>query len=144
MTDLAVAALARKRAELAGEIEARLVEVGRLRVDLAHLDAAIRIFCPEAQPELIKPKRPSRRGCDWFGRGELGRLVLDALRDAAEPLGSTALAGAVMERKGMAAPDAVALRRIENMVDGALRRREGKMVERVANGRALSWRVADS
>jgi hypothetical protein len=101
MTDLALAALSRKRAELAGEIEARLAEADRLRADLVHLDAAIRILCPEAEPELIRPKRPSRRGCDWFGRGELGRLVLDALRDAAEPLGSTALAGAVMERKGM-------------------------------------------
>jgi hypothetical protein len=123
MTDLAVAALSRKRADLAGEIEARLAEVDRLR-------AEIRIMCPEAQPELIEPKRPSRKGCDWFGRGELGRLVLEVLRDAAEPLGSMALARAVMERKGMVAADAV-----------ALRRREGRTVERVANGRALSWRV---
>jgi hypothetical protein len=143
MTDLAVAALSRKRAELAGEVEAKLTEVDRLRVDLAHLDAAIRIMCPDAEPELIKPRRPSRRGCDWFGRGELGRLVLDALRNAAEPLGSMALARAVMERKGMAAADAVALRRVENMVDGALRRREGRTVERVVDGRALGWRVVD-
>jgi hypothetical protein len=48
MTDLALAALVRKRAELAGEVEARLAEVDRLRVDLLHLDAAIRILCPEA------------------------------------------------------------------------------------------------
>jgi hypothetical protein len=108
---------------------------------LVHLDAAIRIMCPEAEPELIKPKRPSRKGCDWFGRGELGRLVLDALRDAPEPLGSMALARVVMERKGMVAADVVALRRVENMIDGALRRREGRTVERVAEGRALGWRV---
>ena len=107
-----------------------------------HLDAVIRLLCPKAQPELIKPKRPSRKGCDWFGRGELGRLVLDVLRDAAEPLGSMAIARAVMERKGMVAADAVALRRVENMVDGALRRREGRMVERVANGRVLGWRLS--
>jgi hypothetical protein len=141
MTDLVVSALMRKRAELAGEIEARLVEVDRLRVDLAHLDAAIRIVCPEAQPEMIRPKRPSRRGCDWFGRGELGRLMLDVLRDAAEPLGSMAIARAVVERKSMVAADAVVLRRVENMVDGALRRREGRMVERVPNGRVLGWRL---
>jgi hypothetical protein len=143
MSDLAVSALVRKRAEIAGEIEAKLAEVDRLRADLAHLDAAIRIVCPEARPELIKPKRPSRKGCDWFGRGELGRLVLDALRDAPKPLGSMALARAVMERKGMVAADGVALRRVENMVDGALRRREGRIVQRVALGpRSLGWRVA--
>ena len=99
-------------------------------------------MCPEAQPELIRPKRPSRKGCDWFGRGELGRLVLDALRDAPGPLGSIALARMIMERKGMVAADAVALRRVENMVDGALRRREGRMVERVPNGRALGCRLS--
>jgi hypothetical protein len=48
MSDLAVSALVRKRAEIAGEIEAKLAEVDRLRADLAHLDAAIRIVCPEA------------------------------------------------------------------------------------------------
>ena len=42
-----------------------------------HLDAAIRIMCPDAEPELIRPKKP---GCDWFGRGELARAVLDVLR----------------------------------------------------------------
>ena len=142
MTDLAVAALSRKRAELAGEIEARLAEVDRLRADLVHLDAAIRILCPEAEPELIKPKRPSRKGCDWFGRGELGRLVLAALRDEPGPLGSMAIARTVMARKGMVAADAVALRRVENMVNGALRRREGRTVDRVANGRILEWRLS--
>jgi hypothetical protein len=32
------------------------------RADLAHLDAAIRIMCPEARPELIQPKKPSHKG----------------------------------------------------------------------------------
>jgi hypothetical protein len=142
MPDIAVAALVRKRAEIAGEIEAKLTEVDRLRADLVHLDAAIRIVAPEAQPELIKPKRPSRRGCDWFGRGELGRMVLDTLRNAPEPLGSMALARVAMERKGMVVADAVALRRVENMVDATVRRREG-LVERVAYGpRSVGWRIA--
>jgi hypothetical protein len=52
-----------------------------------------------------------------------------------------ALARAIMGRKGMVAADAVALRRVENMVDGALRRREGQTVERVQDGRTLGWRV---
>jgi hypothetical protein len=68
--------------------------------------------------------------------------VLDVLRDAGGPLGSMGIARAIMERKGMVAADAVALRRVENMVDGALRRREGRMVERIANGRALEWRLS--
>jgi hypothetical protein len=53
-----------------------------------------------------------------------------------------ALARAVMDRKGMVAADPVALQRVENRVDGAPRRREGRTVERVAHGRALGWKVA--
>ena len=66
--DLAVAALSRKRAELAGEIIARAAALDQLRADLAHLDAAIRIMCPDAEPEPTRPRKPSRKGCDWFGR----------------------------------------------------------------------------
>ena len=68
MSDLAVAALSRKRAELAGEIIDRAAALDQLRADLVHLDAAIRIMCPDAEPELIRPRKPSRKGCDWFGR----------------------------------------------------------------------------
>ena len=85
MTDLAISALSRKRAELAGEIIARAAALDQLRADLAHLDAAIRIMCPDAEPELIRPKKPSRKGCDWFGRQELPRLVLAALRAQSSP-----------------------------------------------------------
>ena len=72
------AALSRKRAELAGQIIARAGALDQLRADLAHLVAAIRIMYPDAEPELIRAKKPSRKGCDWFGRQELPRLVLAA------------------------------------------------------------------
>ena len=106
--DLAVSARSRKRAELAGEIIAREAALDQLRADLAHLDAAIRIMCPDAEPELIRPKKPSRKGCDWFGRGELARWIMDVLRGATEPVGSTEIARTIMERKGLPAGDAVA------------------------------------
>ena len=56
------AALIHKRAELAGEIEARAAALDQLRADLVHLDAAIRIKCPEAEPELIRPKKTQPQG----------------------------------------------------------------------------------
>ena len=66
--DIATSALIRKRAELAGEVEALDARAAQLRADLVHLDAAIRIMCPDADPELIRPRKPSRKGCDWFER----------------------------------------------------------------------------
>ena len=139
--DIATAALIRKRAELAGEIEARAAAVDQLRADLAHLDAAIRIMCPDAEPELIRRQKPSRKGCDWFGRQELPRLILAGLRTAGQPRSVTELALIVMERKGLPV-DAVALRRVAGMVKGALHRRAGRLVERVGNGRNVRWRIA--
>ena len=35
-----------------------------------------------------------------------------------------------------------ALRRVTGMVKGALHRRQGTVVERVANGRDVRWRIA--
>lgn len=58
-TDLVLSGLSRRRAELAGEIISRSAALDQLRADLAHLDAAIRIMNPDAEPELIRPKRPS-------------------------------------------------------------------------------------
>ena len=136
--DIATAALIRKRAELAGEAEALDARLAQLRADLAHLDAAIRIMCPDAEPELTRPRKPSRKGCDWFGRQELVRLALGRLRDAGQPLSTLELARAVMVHKGMDPGDAVALRRVAGMVKGVLHRQEGRTVEREGSG----WRIA--
>jgi hypothetical protein len=108
-----------------------------------HLDAAIRILCPEAEPELIRPRRPSRKGCDWFGRQELPRLIVDLLRDNGQPLSCDGIARAVMARKGRDAADGTALRRIAGMVKGMLHPQDGRTVERVVYGpREVGWRIA--
>jgi hypothetical protein len=49
---------------------------------LAHLDTAIRIMVPHAEPEPSWLERPNAKGGAWFGRGELARLVLDVLLEA--------------------------------------------------------------
>ena len=106
-----ISALSRKRAELAGEVEALAARCDQLRADLAHLDAAARIMCPDAEPELIRPKKPSRKGCDWFGRQELPRVILGSLRASEQPLSSEEIARAVMTCKGLVAADNAALQR---------------------------------
>ena len=45
-----VSAPSRKGAELAGEIIAIEAALDQLRADLAHLDSAIPIMCPDASP----------------------------------------------------------------------------------------------
>ena len=62
MSEHTITVLSRKRAELAGEIEARAAALDQLRADLVHLDAAIRIMCPDAEPELIRPTQAQPQG----------------------------------------------------------------------------------
>ena len=62
MPDIATAALIRKRAVMAGDTESPCAELGQLRADLAHLDAAIHIMCPDAEPELIRPQEAQPQG----------------------------------------------------------------------------------
>ena len=137
-----VSALVRKRAELAGEIAAAERHLERLRINLVHLDATLRLFDPDAVPEDIPPKRPRRKG--WFADGELPRRVLNILRGAApEPLGCAEIARRLMTERGMDAADVPALRIVEKRVHGYLTRRSRGLVERVqGEGRSVRWRVA--
>jgi hypothetical protein len=64
VTDLALSALIRKRAELAAEAKATAAHLDQLRADLVHLDAAIRILCPE----LAKPRIAIARTLAHAGR----------------------------------------------------------------------------
>ena len=80
--------LIEKRAELAGDIRLAEERLEQLRSDILHLDATIRIMDPAYQVDAIVPKvrRPRR---EWFGNGELLRLILETLRKAPEPPGLT-------------------------------------------------------
>jgi len=96
-----VSALVAKRGELAGEVQRRQRELRRLDEQLGHLDAAIRLFAPEYDLGAIRP-RERRRGQQGFAPGECQRLVLETLREAAEPLSDGALKRAVAARQGLA------------------------------------------
>ncbi len=91
MTDLtlnankyALAAIRERRAELSGitSLESRL---RHLRCSLVHVDATLRLFAPDADPEEIRAKKPYRR-TKLFGAGKLNRLILGALRRVARQL----------------------------------------------------------
>src|SRR5262245_3686644 len=77
--------LVKKRAELAGDIERTQVDLQRMIGELEHLDATIRLFDADYQIKAIKPK-VFRSPADWAHRGQMTRICLDILRQAASPL----------------------------------------------------------
>jgi hypothetical protein len=93
--------LRRKRARLAGEIQAAQTALGKKRETLATLDAVIRMFEPTTNPDLIAPIRPCSRRCLYFRHGEQMRLAISALREAGKPVSCREVAEYAMAAKGL-------------------------------------------
>ena len=137
-----LSALARKRGELAGEAAALRARLAQIATDLAHVDATIRLFDPDYDLADIRAKRP--RGPDVARPGEMSRFVLDALREATEPLSTPTIAARLMTERGMNQGSRNAVRNVTKRVGMALRHQEQRGVVRskAGAGRMLLWGLA--
>jgi hypothetical protein len=95
----ALAALKDRRATLAGQIADLKKRLQVATTQLDHIDACLTIFEYEGDPAAIPAHRPRRR-VKLFRQGELGRLILDALRRAGKPLGTHQIVTALLEAGG--------------------------------------------
>lgn len=104
MTDYVLTGLVKRRAELTGAIERTPEALRQMLADLESLDATILQFDPTFQVESIKA-RAFRTPADWSNRGQMNRVVLPILRQAAEPLTgrdiSLAAVGLTVTRRGI-------------------------------------------
>jgi hypothetical protein len=143
MTDLAVSALVRKRAELAGDIEHAHEALKKMIADLESLDATLRLFDPGIQIEAIKPKA-FRPPADWAQRGEMTRIILDVLRQAAEPMTTRDIAFQLLIERALDNNDAKLLRLMTKRVGVALRgqRDAGLVASRQGPGQYMLWGLA--
>ena len=100
MTDYALEALKRKRAEITGEIARCHANVAKLSDDLEHLDATLRLFAPDFVAESILPKvfTPPK---SWSKRGEMSRAVLSILRVAKGPVTAREIASQIVAQRGL-------------------------------------------
>jgi hypothetical protein len=95
----ALSALKRKRATIASEIAQLERQLRHLKESLLHVDATLKLLDPDADPEAIPTKRPVKR-IKLLRQGELGRMILGALRSAAGELPTAAIVDAVLEAGG--------------------------------------------
>jgi hypothetical protein len=95
-----ISGLRDKRARLAGEIAAAEVRLAAKRETLANLDAVIRLFSPQTDPELIAAVRPCSKHGLFFRRGEATRLCFDVLREAGKPVPTHQVTARVVAAKG--------------------------------------------
>lgn len=143
MTDYVLTGLVKRRAEIAGEIEATHDRLRQLLADLEHLDATILQFDPSHQVEAIKPKafRPPK---DWANRGQMTRIILSILRQAAEPLTTRDIALELLVSRALDKDDQRLLRLMTKRVGVALRRQrdEGFVRSDQGPGQYQLWEIA--
>lgn len=143
MNAFVVSGLIKRRAELAGKIEQTHEALRKMVLDLENLDATILQFEPDFRVETIKPKafRPPK---DWSNRGQMTRIVLSILRQAAEPLTSRDIALELLVERALDKNDQRLLRLMTKRVGVALREQKHKGVVRPEQGpgQYMLWQIA--
>lgn len=86
-----VSGLVSKRAELAGQIEHYYDLIKQLEADTAHIDAAIKLFSPDFNLNVIRAKQFRQRS-SVFKHGDALVQVLDVMREANRPIASQEIA----------------------------------------------------
>lgn len=139
-----VSALIDKRAELAGQITRFEQQLGQFRADLTHVDATVRLFAPDLEPDTI-PAKVIRRSDGWFESGEVKRRVLDTLRRSARPMRAPDVVRAVMVEKGLDPADRRVFATVQLKVGSNLRQltARGLLSRSARNSGAVLWRIAD-
>jgi len=136
----ALSALKRKRASLAAEIVQLESKLKARRDSLGHVDACLMLLDPSCAVEDIPNKRLPKR-VKLFRQGELGRLILGALRQSdGKPLSTAQIVDAVLAAGGHGKDARPALRMRVRGNLGYLERR-GKVTKLGARASAR-WTLA--
>jgi hypothetical protein len=133
-----VAGLMEKHREIAGQIESKRRELGRLVADLEAVEHTIRLFDPEAPLPRAKPL-PSPHAAF---KGEMRRDVMAVLRSCGEPATSLQIARKILAARKLP-EDAKTVTMIRKRVGAALWKLKVKgWVEEVPQaGDYKGWRL---
>lgn len=135
----ALSALKRKRASIASEIVQCERQLRHLKEALGHVDYTLKLLDPETDPEAIPNKRPVKR-VKLFRQGELGRMILGALRNAESELSTAEIVTAILAAGGHGE---AARRTMAPRVRGNLAYLERRgMVNKRGGGRGARWALA--
>jgi hypothetical protein len=134
-----VSGLKAKRDEIKRAILDHQRKIKAARADLATINEALSIF-GESSGE---PRTYFQRD-QIFDRGDLPRIIFDALRNATRPLSTIELAAIVMQAKGFDTEDRELATRVSHGVGMALNRyrKYGQVVADGFAGKVRVWRRA--
>lgn len=132
-----VQTLLRLHADIGGRILANQQEAERLRQDMQHVEAVIKMFDPAFNLRPVAVKRRKRN--QWFKRGTIFRHAMDVLRAADAPLTSREIALRMLAARGDSEPDLGAIRDLVGSVQAAMMKHAGEAVQRHGEGMPARW-----
>jgi len=91
-----VSALVERRARVAGELRKMQLRVMALRADLSAIDACLRMFKEDYQPQAIEPKPTLEKNPAGLPKGTGSRKALEILRMTGESLTGPELARRIL------------------------------------------------
>ena len=137
-----ITALVKRRSELSGEIENTHERLKKMILDLEHLDRTLLMFDPDYKIETIKP-RAFRPPDDWAKRGQMTRLIMGILRQAAEPMSARDIAVQLMLERALDTADERLVRLMAKRCGVALRGMRDRSIAASHDGpgQLVLWRV---
>jgi hypothetical protein len=120
------------------------LQITRLRGELIHIDAVLRLFDPDTDPADVQPYRRWLRKTEWFARGESAQRVYEALRTG-DPISPTLLADHAIKAKGLEDIGWKTRRDIVSKFSSILytMTRRGQLVK-IGHGEGVRWKLAPS
>lgn len=136
--DQTITALLTKRSDLFAEASKLRDRIAEIKNDVSALDRVLGTLGYEGDLDAAMPRQKREV---LFGRGELTRGILDALRDANGPMTSREIAQSVLSLSGQDARDRKLMAEHTKRVSKALRSlKQGGMARGVGDGRGnLLW-----
>lgn len=136
----ALYALQRLHADLGGQIKQNQAEATRLRENMLHVEAVIKMLDPAFNVHAIAARRRNN-GNPVFKRGDVWRTAVVVLRDALTAMTAREIAVAMLSSKGVKDAPTKQVRDLTAGVMSSLRNHRGSTVETVGEGLPHRWKV---
>jgi hypothetical protein len=134
-----ISALFRKYCHLMGQAKRHPDRADEYQADMAHVEAVIRLFRPDADLSHLKPIK-ARNDTRWHKRGFGVRTTIEILKQADKPLTTREIAEEVMRREGLPFDDGEARRDVCSSLHMSILRRVGKDIVR-HDGKPWRWSI---
>ena len=133
-------ALKDKRGRLAHDLKEAELRVVALRTDLASVDACLRIFGSDVDPETIPLKATFGKTPAGLPKGAGTRTALEILRETGQPMSTPELAACILQRFGRPL-EARSMSMLVKAVQSNFSRRSDGIVEFVRDTYPGRWRL---